>query len=397
MRAICRRYGVVPSSLVLVLITTFVTLLPGSAGAATFDPAALVASDEVAAAAAGDPYADPARWLCRGDADDACDHNLDATVVRADGSLSVERWTPAANAPVDCFYVYPTVSLDLALNSDATPDAYQEIAAVRLQAARLGSRCRVFAPVYRQGTLLAGLVQYLQTPHAPYPFAPDVTAMAYADVVAAFRHYLAADNGGRGFVLIGHSQGAGLLAWLLQNEIQPDPALRSRFVSAYLLGLPATTPPHLTGAPPCTAPTQTGCVIAFSSFRAAGVPPWPGSIFAQPGPGACTNPAALGGGRATLRPYFYTYGRVWTLPAGRIRTPFVTLPNFVQGECVTTRQGLSYLAITVNGNIYDPRTDNIPGDVDFEWGLHLDDAQLVMGDLVDLLGRQSRAYAAARR
>ena len=28
-------------------------------------------------------YADPAHWLCRPDVDDVCDHDLDATVVRA--------------------------------------------------------------------------------------------------------------------------------------------------------------------------------------------------------------------------------------------------------------------------------------------------------------------------
>ena len=91
-------------------------------------------------------YADPAHWLCRPDADDVCDHDLDATVVRASGRTKVRRWRAARKPKIDCFYVYPTISTDQAGNSDLVPGDDQERFVVRQQAARLGSVCRVFAP-----------------------------------------------------------------------------------------------------------------------------------------------------------------------------------------------------------------------------------------------------------
>jgi hypothetical protein len=58
-------------------------------------------------------YADPAHWLCRGDVDDdVCDVDMDATVIESDGSTTVEKFRPVEDAPVDCFYVYPTISTD---------------------------------------------------------------------------------------------------------------------------------------------------------------------------------------------------------------------------------------------------------------------------------------------
>jgi hypothetical protein len=55
-------------------------------------------------------YSDPANWLCRPDEDDVCDHDLDATVVKANGHTS-----------------------------DLIPGDDQELFVVRRQAARLGS------------------------------------------------------------------------------------------------------------------------------------------------------------------------------------------------------------------------------------------------------------------
>ncbi len=50
-------------------------------------------------------------WLCGpAAADDACTGALDATVVAADGTRSVEPFVPDHDPPIDCFYVYPTVS-----------------------------------------------------------------------------------------------------------------------------------------------------------------------------------------------------------------------------------------------------------------------------------------------
>jgi hypothetical protein len=74
-----------------------------------------------------------------------------------------------------------------------------------------------------------------------------------------------------------------------------------------------------------------------------------------------------------------------------ITTPFVTLPGFVYGQCRETN-GFHYLAITVKGDPSDPRVDDIGGDLSPEWGLHLVDASIAMGDLVNVAGYQAAAF-----
>ena len=58
---------------------------------------------------------------------------------------------PAKDPPIDCFYVYPTVSRDRGLNSDLVMDEENDAAAA--QFARFASVCRPFAPKYRQMTV----------------------------------------------------------------------------------------------------------------------------------------------------------------------------------------------------------------------------------------------------
>ena len=91
------------------------------------------------------------------------------------------------------------------------------MAIARYQAARYAQTCRVFAPMYRQQTL-GGLAA---------GGSPEALELAYSDVVEAWREYLAEHNRGRPFVLIGHSQGTRMLRRLLRDEIDPRPELRA--------------------------------------------------------------------------------------------------------------------------------------------------------------------------
>src|SRR5687768_8277382 len=75
-----------------------------------------------AAAPAPNDYGDGTSWLCRPGRQDACAVDLTTTVVRADATLSRETWAGDSRAPIDCFYVYPTVSTDATPNSDMTAD-----------------------------------------------------------------------------------------------------------------------------------------------------------------------------------------------------------------------------------------------------------------------------------
>ena len=144
-------------------------------------------------AASQDPvdYSDPATWLCRPDRDDACAVDQTTTVIDAAGGMTREQWSPDPDASIDCFYVYPTVSRERALNSSINAGR-GERGVVVSQLARFASRCRLFAPLYRQITLAA-----LMSRGGPSLERGD-REMAYGDVLDAWNDYLARDNGGRG-------------------------------------------------------------------------------------------------------------------------------------------------------------------------------------------------------
>jgi hypothetical protein len=286
-----------------------------------------VAQQPVSAASAGVDYTSGASWLCRPGREDACAVDQSATVILPGGSMSLEVWQPHADPPVDCFYVYPTVSQEQAPNSsiNAGPG---ERGVVVSQLARFASQCRVYAPLYRQITLLA-----LRAATAGQPMAPD-REMAYADVRDAWNDYLARDNDGRGVVLIGHSQGSGMLRRLIQEEIEGKP-IESRIVSAMLIGTNVLVPEgrdvggDFRSMPLCRSASQTGCIVSYVTFR-ADVPPPPDSRFGRTSePGmmvACTNPAALSGGPAGLDGYL-SAGRAGLPPWPGDRHPLRARPR----------------------------------------------------------------------
>jgi hypothetical protein len=356
-------------------------------------------------------YADPAAWLCRpGRSDDACGRSrLDATVITADGGMSIERFRPDPKAPIDCFYVYPTVSLDPGGNSDLKPDR-QEFVVVEQQFARFAAVCRPFAPLYRQVTLTA-----LRSNLAGRPAAID-RDLPYRDVKAAWDHYLAHDNHGRGVVLIGHSQGSLVLAELVRREIDGKPAQR-RLLSVILAGYRLQVPVgkavggDFKAIPLCRSAGEIGCAINFASFRADSPPPAEGKMFgASAGPGlqaACVNPAAIAGGSGPLRAYLPASAEglivdgvapgPWTDPPKPVATQFVEVPGLLSAECVDDGSH-NYLAVTLHPTTGGARTNAITGDVVLhgkrlpDWGLHIVDLNLTMGNLLDLVRSQGAAY-----
>jgi hypothetical protein len=347
-------------------------------------------------------YSKAEHWLCRPGGQDACAVDLTATVIAEDGRLTREQFAAHANPPIDCFYVYPTVSLDPGGNSDMVAGP-EERNVIRAQFARFRSQCRPFAPLYRQFTLTA-----LRAGAAGKPVPAD-RSLGYNDVLDAWNHYLKNDNNGRGVVLIGHSQGSGVLTQLIRNEIEGKP-IQSRIVSAMLLGSNVAVPKgqavggtfkHMTL---CRAAEQIGCVITYVSFRAT-LPPPPESRFGRvqdPSMEAgCTNPAALGGGKAHLHAYLSTGQHQWVTPPESIGTPFVSVPGLLSAQCVSNDKG-SYLEIAVNEDSHDPRADDIPGDVitngkpNASWGLHLIDVHAAIGNLVEIAGKQARVHTGSR-
>ena len=184
-------------------------------------------------------------WLCfPGKTPDPCSSSMATTVIKANGSRTVETPKAPASPPIDCFYVYPTVSSENQGNSDLQIQLPQ-IFVAQAQASRFSQVCRVYAPMYRQITD-RGLTTALP---AREP-APDLhlSPLAWQDYLAHYNH-------GRGVVLIGHSQGAYVLKQLDEARDRLD----ARAAAADRVGDPARRPGAAarTGRPtPATSSTS---------------------------------------------------------------------------------------------------------------------------------------------
>ncbi len=338
-------------------------------------------------------------WLCRPDQGaDPCTSSRAATAVTGKGAtrLALSPSTPQARR-FDCFYVYPTVSSEQTDNADLTVQPAEEAAAL-VQASRFSQRCTVWAPMYRQATVAA-----LRTGAA---VQPSVAAIAFNSLLSAWKDYLAHDNHGRPIIFIGHSQGSSVLIKLLQTQIDPSPHLRKRMVSAIILGGNVQVPTgKVVGGsfrhiPTCGAATQTGCVIAYSSF---GSPPPANSFFGRAGRGvsllsgqggagtqqvACVNPVTFSARAGALEPYL----RRATTPSTGVgaSTPWVTFPGLYTGQCMQ-RSGASWLQVTATPAPGDPRP-TVAATLGSAWGYHSYDVNLALGNLVNDVGLEEAAY-----
>jgi hypothetical protein len=354
-------------------------------------------------------YSDPKTWLCRPGGKDACAIDHTTTIVAADGKLAKETWSADPNAPIDCFYVYPTISTDPTPNSDMNPDP-AELNVIKQQFARFASKCKPYAPMYRQVTLV-GLRKML----APGAANTLDTGLQYDDVKDAWNYYLKNDNKGRGVVLVAHSQGSFILNRLIKEEIDGKP-VQSKMISAILLGTVIAVPKgkdvggSFQHVPLCKSASQIGCVITYASFRSTILPP-ANSLFGKVTDpnmvAACTNPAALAGGSGELHAYLDRTGRTitsntpakpWVTPEQPIDTPFVSVPGLLTAECASNENATGFLKVTVHGDPNDPRVDDIVGDIGIganvaaNWGLHLIDVNLSMGNLLDIVGQETKTY-----
>jgi hypothetical protein len=276
------------------------------------------------------PYADEALWLCKpGIALDRC-LELDQTITHVfeDGNMAVFEHEPVVDAAFDCFYAYPTVdfreepgnTLDLSDDTPMSRPLYN-------QAARFTQLCNVYAPKYRQMTI--------GTYKLENAFDSEYFQQSYSDVEAAFDQYLL-ENPGRNFVLMGHSQGTHTLLQLLENRFENDELLRSRLISALMIGPTGrlqVPPGELSGGtfeniPLCNHATDTACIIAYDSIAAGedGQRPDP----AQPRP--CVNPTLLGGEPGILANTIYNNEEGIPFPEG-VETPWIGDPGLYAVAC----------------------------------------------------------------
>ena len=168
---------------------------------------------------------------------------------------------PLGTKPAHTFYIHPTTYLltdrwnaPLQNNGDT---AFRTRLFAQSQASAFGDVSNVWAPRYRQAAYGAFLLKSED--------AQKALGLAYSDVAAAFEHFLQQIPAGEPVILAGHSQGALHLMRLLEEQ---KSQLAGRLVAAYVVGWPISRTADLPalGFPPCTSPTQTGCLLSWMSF-----------------------------------------------------------------------------------------------------------------------------------
>ena len=338
-------------------------------------------------------------WLCQpGQANDPCELSPSSTSVSASGTATVTRVAPTRSSKFDCFYVYPTVSTETTLNSDLKIQA-AEIATAQAQASRFSQVCNVWAPMYRQVTVSALFKA------APVG-RPSPGLVAYDSLLSAWKDFLAHDDKGRPIIFLGHSQGAAILIQLLRAAVDPSPKLRKLLVSAIILGGNVQIPTGRTvggsfkNIALCSSSTQTGCVIAYSTF---GSPPPSNALFGRPGQGvslqsgqttsagqqvACVNPANFSDAPGALLPYFPQ--ATTKVPGVKATTPWVSFPGLYTATCESSGGAtwLQVTAATVPGD-QRPKITPVLGPT---WGYHLDDVNVAVGNLVFDVALEEHAF-----
>jgi hypothetical protein len=228
-------------------------------------------------------------------------------------------------------------------------------------------------------------------------------------VLTAFRDYLRRFSHGRGFVLIGHSQGSSMLRELMRKEIDRSRSLRRRLVTAIILGGDVLVRPGSNAGgdfrhiPACRSAGQLGCVIAFSTFDQT---PPPDSFFGRAPAGSgkqvlCTNPARLSGSRGLVDPIFPSrpFAPGTLIAAGiallGVQQPtssavWNSAPGAYSARC-SSAGGANVLAISPRGGAPLPHPSPTP-----QWGLHLMDANIALGNLVAIVARDATAYGRRR-
>jgi hypothetical protein len=204
---------------------------------------------EAAEAGTGPDYAEASSWIARPGTRE------DPSRWLPDG---VARGAVPGNAAI--FYIHPTTYLLRdRWNAPLQPGGDAEFRTrlfAQSQSSAFNGAGDIWAPRYRQAAFGAFLLESDD--------ARKALDLAYADVSAAFMHFLE-QTGDRPVILAGHSQGALHLSRLLREQHRK---VKSRLIAAYVVGWPisATADLPMLGVKACVAADQPGCVLSWLSF-----------------------------------------------------------------------------------------------------------------------------------
>lgn len=176
---------------------------------------------------------------------------------------------PEITKDVDVFYIYSTVynGLNEGDPNYATLDNAEMLDGVAAEYVSKSSvfeeSTNVFVPYYRQASARYAGETWKNTG----TIESAVKATPYDDITAALDYYFENYNGGRPFIIAGHSQGAALTKFALEGYFKEHPDYYERMVAAYPIGYAVTKDdleanPHMKFA---TGEADTGVIISWNT------------------------------------------------------------------------------------------------------------------------------------
>ena len=259
---------------------------------------------------------------------------------------------PNTTKDVDVFYAYPTVYWDsVPPNMDITDENNRQdvIDKMNSQMGLYEPYCNIFVPYYRQ-MYRDGFNDL------PVDEAQELLDKAYNDVVNAFKYYMQNLNNGRPFILVGHSQGSGILADLLRNEFN-NTDYSDLMVTAYLTGV-SMFPSDTVDYPWIKLADSTNDIGVVITYNTLDYQHYESSSF-QTG-ALCVNPL-IWSTDTTYAPKELNLGAVWTDENGIITEE---INNFT--DAYIRYDGALAVTIPNPDNYYDPERQPYGGYHDYD-------------------------------
>ena len=184
-----------------------------------------------------------------------------------------ENWyqIPEITKDVDTFYIYATEYIMSSLMEGAPEYASLDneemllgaAGEYQLHATAYADATNVFMPYYRQCGMTVMKRAWKETGNVD----AAIGGMPYGDIVDALDYYFEHLNGGRPFIIAGHSQGSAITKMVLKKYFKEHPDYYKRMVAAYPIGYAITheelaANPHLKFA---TGECDTGVIISYNT------------------------------------------------------------------------------------------------------------------------------------
>jgi hypothetical protein len=181
-----------------------------------------------------------------------------------------------ASATAAAFYVHPTTYIIEEVYFEEDPDVVDDefdaakFNVIKEQASTLTGAAKVYAPFYRQMTMMAQLNDTLAPDSDDFEQGSDKLLfrnMAYRDIKAAFAEFLKQIGSDTDFFVMGHSQGSNLIKRLLYDAVREKIAGFSlnRLVAAYFIGEWVDPTLFSVFLPPCKTSQSRACIVSYAS------------------------------------------------------------------------------------------------------------------------------------